>query len=228
MIPKRAMFYWSGPPMSWLRQQSIETFKKHNPDWEVVLLGGDYDSDSFKLRVIHSDLVRYENLHTLGGMYFDTDIIFTAPIPDEWRSKDNAIVARDGLAQGIACLGAKQGSRLFGSLVDRCNERLQSKIILAYQSLGIKLFADSDVRRMAANFGESIFQIPIERLFAAPWSGVELLWSDTPMVVPGDAVGVHWFGGDEISREMEPKITPDTLDKHPCLLTRMLKSEVAA
>jgi hypothetical protein len=167
-------------------------------------------------------------------MYFDTDIIFTAPIPEAWLSRDNCIVSRDGLCQGVAVLGSKPGSQFFASLVQDCDERLKQKTILAYQSLGIKLFVGKDTRHMAkdtrhmaAVHGESLYEIPIELMFPVPWAGVEQLWSDISLPVKPDAVGVHWFGGDELSREFEPKITPDTLDDYPCLITRLLKATVS-
>ena len=233
MIPKRAWFYWgswSGVPMSWLRRQSVETFQRFNPSWECAFIhrGVPIGPPSLRGSVLSSDRERYAQLAETGGMYFDTDIIFTAPIPEEWLSKDNCIVSRDGKSQGIAVLGSKPGSKFFAGLVHDCDERLKSKVILAYQSLGIKLFVGKDTRQMASVVGESLYEIPIELMFPVPWGGVEQLWSDINIPVRPDAVGVHWFGGDELSREYEPKITPDTLDDYPCLITSVLKSQVIA
>ena len=37
IIPKRIFFYWGGSNLSWMRYMTIFSFKKMNPDWEVIL-----------------------------------------------------------------------------------------------------------------------------------------------------------------------------------------------
>ena len=37
MIPKRMFFYWSGNNLSWMRYMTLYSFRKFNPDWEIVL-----------------------------------------------------------------------------------------------------------------------------------------------------------------------------------------------
>lgn len=36
-IPKIAHFYWANSCLPWIRYLSLETFRRHNPDWEIVL-----------------------------------------------------------------------------------------------------------------------------------------------------------------------------------------------
>lgn len=40
-IPNRAMFFWAGGPLPWLRYLSLWSFKRLHPNWEVVLFLGD-------------------------------------------------------------------------------------------------------------------------------------------------------------------------------------------
>ncbi len=40
MIPNRAMFYWSGGPLSWMRANALWSFRKLHPDWEMILFFG--------------------------------------------------------------------------------------------------------------------------------------------------------------------------------------------
>lgn len=37
MIPKRMYFFWSGSTLSWMRYMTLYSFRKFNPDWEMVL-----------------------------------------------------------------------------------------------------------------------------------------------------------------------------------------------
>lgn len=39
-IPNRAMFYWSGGPLSWMRANTLWSFRKLHPDWEMILFLG--------------------------------------------------------------------------------------------------------------------------------------------------------------------------------------------
>ena len=91
MIPRRAFFFWDGEEMSWLRKQSIETFKALNPTWEVEILDGTnipIKGKSRLARVGRSDWGRYKALLDKGGVYFDSDIMFCRAIPDSWLEYD--------------------------------------------------------------------------------------------------------------------------------------------
>ncbi len=37
MIPKRIFFYWDGNKLSWMRYMTLYSFKKLNPEWDVIL-----------------------------------------------------------------------------------------------------------------------------------------------------------------------------------------------
>ena len=37
MIPKRIFFYWSGHNLSWMRYMTLFSFRKLNPDWDIIL-----------------------------------------------------------------------------------------------------------------------------------------------------------------------------------------------
>jgi len=41
MIPKRMFFYWSGEKLSWMRYMTLFSFKKMNPDWDIILYHSD-------------------------------------------------------------------------------------------------------------------------------------------------------------------------------------------
>lgn len=37
MIPKRMYFFWSGTALSWMRYMTLYSFRKFNPEWEIIL-----------------------------------------------------------------------------------------------------------------------------------------------------------------------------------------------
>jgi len=38
LLPKRAVWYWGGSPMSFLRYMSLVSFRKYHPDWDMTLV----------------------------------------------------------------------------------------------------------------------------------------------------------------------------------------------
>ena len=78
MIPRKAFFCWGGGEMPWIRQKSVESFHRHNPSWDVEIINVDGDSKGDIVR--KSDRIRYERLAEEGGAYFDTDIFFLKPL----------------------------------------------------------------------------------------------------------------------------------------------------
>lgn len=215
MIPKRAIFYWSGGQPSKLRRLSWESFEILNPSWEIVMLGGQPET-SYRKTVLASDLARYKALHEHGGYYFDTDIVFRKPIPDSWLECDNAcVLSNDGTANGIGVLGGKQGSLLWQYAYENAMTRTRSRVMMECQSLGIRLMLGfGDLRHVAADFGESMFNIPKDALFPYPWNAIEHLWSPVYRKPTSECLGVHWFGGDRLSEEMSAGELPECFVRH--------------
>lgn len=220
MIPKRAIFYWSGAEPTPLRSLSWESFAALNPSWEILMLGEPGTVASYRETVVKSDLLRYKALYEHGGYYFDTDIVFRKPIPDSWLNHDNAcVLLQEGCAQGVAILGAKQGSSLWGSVYGIAQARSECPIMLDCQALGIKLLHNldgypTDLRAYAAKMGEGVFGVPSSAFFPFGACNVEMLWSPGYRPLTSECLGVHWFGGDRLSQEMEalPEL-PDCLVK---------------
>ena len=87
-IPKRIFFYWGGSDLSWMRYMTLYSFRKMNPDWEIVLYVSnntiiDKEWESYELQ----DFFNYR-----GKNYFnklnDLNIkIEKAEFPLEIRSK---------------------------------------------------------------------------------------------------------------------------------------------
>lgn len=45
MIPKRMFFFWANDKMSWLRYMTLYSFRKFNPEWEMILFVSDQVTD---------------------------------------------------------------------------------------------------------------------------------------------------------------------------------------
>lgn len=232
MLSKVAAYYWEGPPMSWLRQQSIASFRHLNPDWEVrglvrpQALDGE---DTMRARAIRSDLARYRWLAEDGGLYFDTDIIWRRPIPEAWRDSDVLIPMRaEGIVHSIAVLGGTPG-RFWKHVADVAGMTAEGTEPLAYQSLGVKLLNgvigySAPVPSVVGMLGERFLSYPHHQILPVSWAYAERLWSAKKLLFDDDVVGVHWYGGDPLSIDMEPRMR-GTSDDPSCVI-RDLISEV--
>lgn len=220
MIPKRAIFYWEGPEPSWLRRQSWETFAKLNPDWQVAIVGPDAQAKSLipghsRMAIAQrSDLVRYAELANGGGYYFDTDIAFFSPMPSAWLNADVALVLYDDQTiSHIGMMGAAPGSKLFEGFHEKAKQRAIEADPLGYQSLGVTLVGDANIRALCDNAGSRWLPLPQRAVIGVSWQTPEKAWAAPPeghKWMPG-SIGLHWYGGDHLSRELEPTATAESL-----------------
>ena len=228
MIPKIAWFYWEGGEMSWLRKQSLKTFRRLNPDWDVwVVDDSACKSEALKsiphLRgiVLRSDYTRYQLLAEHGGIYFDTDFIFVKPIPEEWLNPDvlMSIHPTESYCLHIACLGASPNNRFYSDLSDFAGLCASDGALLAHQSLGIDLMRKfgPNAGMAAAKRNLSLKSIPFSQLIPVAWDDCLALWSPQGYrPLPENTVAVHWFGGDRLSNEFENNIPKG------CLVNRLV------
>ena len=201
MIPKVAHFYWYGErEMPELRRASLDSFKRLNPTWEVNLHhSGEKSDPTFVEIVTASDAARYGILHRAGGVYFDTDIVFVRPIPEEWLDVDVLLPATEnGDLYGVHVLGASAGSFFFSDAMRRCRMRLDFPMLLGCQSLGVKLWGDTNILDLCSGMKLVLGLVPWGAFLRTGSGFVEELWS-TGGTVGEQEIGVHWYGGDRLS-----------------------------
>jgi hypothetical protein len=222
VIPRRAMFYWEGGEMSWLRKQSIESFRRLNPGWDVALIDGSGLPIAPKslLSIVHrSDWGRYRALHQYGGFYFDTDIIFTRPIPTEWLSHEMVLSGAH-----VAAMGCERGEPWFRLLDAACEDLIRRDAKLAYQGLGMNL-----VLKFIENVqGRDVVWLDNDVIVPVPWNETERLWNSSASIPDSTLrVGLHWFGGDLLSQEMESQATERWGETSDCLVARAWRVALA-
>ena len=107
-VPRIAFFYWTGGPLPWLREQALVSFRRHHPDWEVVLgsperrpvpagvrLELDTETDPALPPAARSDAWRWGVLAARGGVYADTDVVFVRPLDDLLSGDHDAWITQD-------------------------------------------------------------------------------------------------------------------------------------
>lgn len=225
MIPKRAWYYWEGEEMSDLRRACVDSFKTWNPEFDVLPMQRPEESglegDSLWARILRSDWSRWQYLFRYGGIYFDTDIIFTEPIPARWLEKDLLLPIQNGALYGVHFLGAAQHSTFFAAMIDRSRARLSSKLLPGCQSLGVKLLEGQNVYEILNRLGVDSAAVPLEAFLKVGWNEVERLWSDQVYDSKG-SIGLHWYGGDPMSQHFEASplaSLPDCMVKYALMVS---------
>ncbi len=215
MIPKIAWFHWEPPrdgkhkEMSWLRKRGIESFRQHNPSWDVRVIS---TPDDIKARKLHrlpkeGDWSVWRMLRHHGGWLVHSDAIYIKPIPDEWLDYDIAAqvyekggyaawkMMRWGDIQQIPALGIIPNHKFMIEVEDLCASSPDEE----YQNYGIQLLA-AVVHKEAGgiyrygnvfNFGREAF---------CPYyfnkEDVRQLWgAETKPTHPDSSIAVHWYAG---------------------------------
>jgi len=83
-IPKRMIFYWSGSKLSWMRYMTFYSFRKYNPDWEIVLCLSNDDFKNSPQSQIFNMYVGDDYFHKLNEL--DVKII-NVEFPKEYENE---------------------------------------------------------------------------------------------------------------------------------------------
>lgn len=249
MIPKTLYLYWGGKKLSWLRYLTVVSFKRHNPDWDIKVYypavpseigswgsgehrvayeGGDWFEKlseyaelipldmkdihfSNSLPEVHkSDVFRLWALYTMGGVYSDFDILYFKPIPSP--------------AGRWFCLHP-DGHYAIGLLAARPNDPLYKKLLVAsrretgnkYQSYGSTLW-----QKVTDGHEPAGWNIPKSFVYCCDWQHAASLFTSHPPV-PGEAIGLHWYGGSVDSGQWENRLEPSTVSNHRSLIHDLVK-----
>ena len=140
MIPKIAHFHWVGKPMNWLRWQSIRTFEKFHPDYEIRIIRTPDDIAAKVENYAHqADWSWYRALATTGGWQIATDVVFVGRIPDHYNDADMCVCTNGTKSiYQFAAMGAKAGSEFFKRCEERCAKTAE-RDELEYQTLGVDM-----------------------------------------------------------------------------------------
>jgi hypothetical protein len=250
MIPKRAFFIWVGDdPLPWLRQISVDSFRKQNPDWGVGVIRLTGTDDLMPAQ--QTDIARYEELTYRGGLYLDTDILFFKPVPDSVLDSDVAItidksafndgsgsdprIARYPGFSNLAFLGASPDNPFFRHTLtvatDRFDSLTRDDVDVRrhnYQLFGTELlnrtFVDKDVEDIEAMFGVKIHNVPLDLVLPVRWYDAFKLFNGTRMNPPEEAIGYHWYGGCYDAKRYQQQLTRENCGRRRCLLTEVIQA----
>jgi len=176
-----------------------------------------------KAPVHSSDIFRFQELHKNGGIYVDTDTLFTGPIDDLYDVvKDKDAVITYSVAQGfqIGFLAASPGSEFFKELLASSHGGFKPE---HYQSCGtdaLYLLLDpgcdphNSFRLLSARYDQVLVDrfpnsciVPSETLYPYNCDVIPSIFEGEDREIPQYCV--HLFGGHPLFQEYNSKLTPD-------------------
>jgi len=272
MIPRRISLFWHGR-MSWMRFLTLQTFRLHNPDWEIHLYhaanglsaktwstpesedhgynGDDYSPRLDGLNVERhefispvagvaaaqaSDLMTWSVLATGGGFCADMDILWLRPLDDVWqriRSADAVFCLEDGFL-AVGFLAGIPYCQVFADILATAAD---ITAVNQYQTFGTDLIYRTfptwersrdpagvktlrQIRRIHPRL--AIETLSDETVYPFDWREIDQIFSQS-RDIPGETVGLHWFGGSPLAQEWNQSLTADNWQQYQNTFTRCLQ-----
>ncbi len=167
--------------------------------------------DSEYKEIHKSDFLRWNLLHTVGGVWSDFDIFYLRPIDNifnraaihlikcHYRKKDFYPI---GL---LASSGEKNARRFFGAV--------EASAITGYKPGKFQCIGSELLSKMASGLNGKVNYLPSISVYplGIKQGGFTKLYQSKDPCIPLSTVGIHWFGGHPHAQELERKLTPETL-----------------
>ena len=184
------------------------------------------------------DWFQWHLLAEEGGFFADMDIIWTAPLDPVWKTvrHKSAVFCLESGVMAIGLVAALPQCQLFQelatSLPTGANRDYQHYgTSMVYRFAGIRSPikpaskpGDEALKRLRRHYkgNVDIGELPSETVYPLEWNQVDEVWKGQLPVDP-KSVGIHWFGGSELSHYWNYLLAEDTWRNHRNTLTNYLE-----
>lgn len=273
MIPKQIAFFWSGNNLSWLRYLTLYSFRKLNPDWEIILYlypntysdntpskksqdfvqytGKNYlpdvsmlDINVITINLCHSfqnlepafkcDIIEWKTLYRYGGYFSDMDILFIKPLNNLYNKlQDYDVILSYRKYFSIGFMGGISNCKFYRDLFNQCSLTNVDK--KNYQIFGVCLFYKY-LREYLDNIKEpnwlqaihskypelNIHNLRWDIFYYFSYREIERLFNKI-CGIPENVLGIHWFGGAELSQVYNNLLTPENYKSYPSTMIKHIE-----
>ena len=233
MIPNCMAFYWEGGPMSWLRLQTLDTFTRLHPAWELVRIPALTEKRFAGLPLdTRSDIARWRWLAENGGWFMDTDLVWLGPLPEIDDDAEAVMTIDSGtrgpegraFAMGVVGAALPQWSDLGEGFAAAVCKHATAATASDHQSAGTKAIC----RAWQEEPTNYITNLPGRLLypFGHAQRDLDKAW-DPEVELPEGLIGLHWSGGHASSRAAEASVTPEWMRGHRAPVAQALRRAYA-
>lgn len=212
--------------------------EKLNIKIEKINLPDDVKNKVKNLSPIHeSDIFRYYELFTNGGIYADMDILFFRPIDKFYNqlveNDIDTLIHQDKSFITIGFLGSTKGNIFYKEILDKA---LNVDIYNDYQSFGVDLiYSIYDANRQKSQILDkikkkhpnlNIFNLKNETVYNFDWTMIEYNYQTGVDITAfsKESIGYHWFGGHPLSQMFNNVLNEDNYKDYNTTFCRLCKN----
>lgn len=170
---------------------------------------GFYDDAS---EVIKSDYFRYYILYKHGGIWSDTDIVYTSSIENKINFNEDVLmftyVVDSYNVYPIGFFASKQGTQFFRYILDECLIKYDPT---KYETLGAnllnKLFGNGSNINRNNNYKNSVKVCDKDYYLPWKWNELDEFLVKYDNTLPSVTFGIHWFNGATQAKEYSINLT---------------------
>jgi len=182
-----------------------------------VLNMKDLNSCNEMSEVYKSDIARNWLVWKYGGVYSDTDIIWTKPLTID--DEVTMLVSYNKCYYSIGLIGGEKDNRFFKDLYDKS---IKASHCSNYQGFGNMLYPKEPPERLRIKYYNNIIlSIPKVWIYSIEAGSEKDIFNESELKLDKEAIGLHWFGGHPISRDWENKLFKE--ENYNNLLCRTIK-----
>jgi hypothetical protein len=219
-------------------QNYFSLLENLNINIEKINLPDDVKNKVKNLSPVHeSDIFRYYELFTNGGIYADMDILFFRSIDKFYnqlvQSNIDTLIHQDSNFITIGFLGASKGNIFYKEILDRA---LNVGLYDDYQSFGVDLiYSIYGGNRQKSQILDkiikkhpklNIFNLKNETVYNYDWTMIEY---NNQIGVDMDkfskeSIGYHWFGGHQLSQMFNNILNENNYKDYNTTFCRLCKN----
>ena len=184
------------------------------------------------------DLWQWWHLSSSGGFMADMDVLWLQSLESLWSAvcDSDAMFCLEAGWLAIGFFASRPGCPIFSDVYARAVAECDKRNPADYQSLGTHLLyrcidspsrdgeppGVSAMRELRNRYSDlRVTTVPDEAVYPFDWRQIKLIFEEE-YPVPDRTLGVHWFGGSEISQKWNGILTEENWRQHHNTLMRSL------
>lgn len=224
-IPPIVHFIWMGSPPTPAVKLSIESWKKHQPHFEIKLWteenikniswSSEYSKNLFnkgKNWAEKSDALRFEILYQFGGIYSDTDVVCLNSFQDLMTSgltffagfESNKIKRLGRPLVGSAIIGASKNNPLIKDCIDFSQTSEDAPTIVQHLRSGPGPITKASYKALESG-EKDILLLPCSYLYPMPWEKRLASLEQIIQNVRPESLAIHLWEGSWFDSYHPPK-----------------------
>lgn len=200
--------------------------KKLPIEFETIDMNKYYINNNIP-EVHKSDFIRLIQLHQIGGLWSDMDIIYLKSMNNFYLNRPEnrdieTFICNNEYGHSIGFMMGSEGNKFFQSLSNLALGEYDSHF---YQTLGAKLYNKHFSTTEAIERLSSVMNISMDVVYPVRAGNEKVLLDTKPINITEKTLGIHWFAGHPQWNNFS-RITDGGLNVNPnTIIGKLIKSE---